>query len=61
MDTNKTQREKARWELHKNAMCCLEQILEAILHKIAAVLPPTSRLTNHPSKTNKTCKALLEK
>ena len=28
LDTNKMQREKARWEIHKNATCCLEQILE---------------------------------
>ena len=28
MDTNKIQGEKARWELHKNVMCCFEQILE---------------------------------
>ena len=24
-----TQREKTRWELHKNTMCCFEQSLEA--------------------------------
>ena len=34
-------------ELHK---CCLEQTLET-----AVVRPLTSHLTNHPSKTNKTC------
>ena len=27
--TNKIHWEKARWELHKNVMSCLEQILEA--------------------------------
>ena len=25
LDTNETYVEKSRWELHKNAMCCLEQ------------------------------------
>ena len=29
VDTNKTHREIARWELIKNAACCLEQNLEA--------------------------------
>ena len=51
----------ARQELHKNAACCLEQILEATPHKTAAIRPSTSHLTNHPSKTNKTWRALLEK
>ena len=44
-------------KLHKNAMCCFEQILEAIPHKTAVVWPLTSHLT---SKINKMCKALLE-
>ena len=25
--------EKAKWELHKNAVCCFEQILEVALKK----------------------------
>ena len=29
--------EKARWELHKNATCCFEQILEAASYKTAVV------------------------
>ena len=29
---------------------CLEQILEAVPHKIAATWPLVSNLTNHPSK-----------
>ena len=61
MDVNKTHRDKARWELHKNVKCCLEQILEAIPHKTAAIWPPTSHLSNPPSKTDKTCRELLEK
>ena len=27
MDANKTHKEKARWELHKNATICMEHIL----------------------------------
>ena len=53
LDVNKTHEEKARWELHKNAMCCFQQIFEPKLHKRAAVWPLTSHLKNHPSKANK--------
>ena len=35
IDTRKSHWEKARWELHKNAACCFEQILEATTHRIA--------------------------
>ena len=55
IDTNKTHREKAKCEL------CLEQILEATLHKKAAVRPLTTHPSNHSSKTNKTYGTLLEK
>ena len=61
MDANKTHKEKARLELHKNAANCLEQILEATSQKTAAIQPLASHLTNHSRKTNKTCWALLEK
>ena len=37
----KTQREKGRWELHKNATCCIE----------AEVWPLTSHLRNHANVT----------
>ena len=47
MDANKTHREKARWELHKNAMYNSEQILEATPHKTAAVQPLTSHFKNY--------------
>ena len=60
-DFNKTPWEKARWTLHKDAMCCFEQILEATPNKTVTVEPLASQLKNHPSKTNKTCWALLEK
>ena len=61
LDSNKMPGEKARWELHKNAACCFEQILEAAPYKTAVVRPLTSYLINHPSKTSKTCCALLKK
>ena len=32
MDTSKTYWENAKWELYKNVMHCLEQILEAVHH-----------------------------
>ena len=38
------------WELHKDAACCFEQILEAALHKTAVVWPFTSYLTNYQSE-----------
>ena len=44
MDANKTHGEKARWEPHKNATWCLEQILKAMPHKTAAVQSLTSYL-----------------
>ena len=53
IDANKTLKIKAGWELHKNAACCFEQILEAITLKTAAIWPPTSHLTNHPNEMNK--------
>ena len=37
MDANKMQREKAKWELYKNAMSNFEQIQEAAPHKVTAV------------------------
>ena len=42
--------------LHKNAVYCLEHILEDILEKTAVVQLPTSHLINYPIKTNNTCK-----
>ena len=54
MDANGTDQEKkARWELHKNAKCCFEQILKVRLHKRATIGPLTSYLTNHPSKRSR--------
>ena len=49
------------WELHKDALCYFKQILEAVSFQTAAVWPLTFYLTNHSSKTSKTCWAMLEK
>ena len=57
--TNKTLGEKARWELHKDAACYFESILEASHYKTAVVWPLTSHLTNHPRETSKICYAQL--
>ena len=35
--------------------------LEATHHKTTNIWPPTTHLTNHPSKTKKTCWVLLKK
>ena len=59
-DTNKTQRENARWVLQKNATCSCEQIMVAASHKAADVLPLTFHLENYLSKTNKTCEIMLD-
>ena len=48
-------REKARWGLHKDAVCSSEEILEVATEKTATVWLLTSHLTNYPSKTNKIC------
>ena len=45
----------------EKAASCLGQILETTHNKTAAVWPLASYLTNHSSKMNKTCGALLEK
>ena len=61
MDVNKMHKEKARWELNKNATFCFEQVLEATPHKTATIQSLPSHLKNHPSKMSKTCRTLLEK
>ena len=53
--------EKATGEQYKDSACYFEQIQVAVLHKTATVQPLTSYITNHPSKTSKTCWAMLEK
>ena len=61
MDANNMHKEKARWELHKNATSYFEQILDAATKKphLYGYFPLISK--NYPSKTNKTCETLLEK
>ena len=53
INPNEIHGEKDKWELHKIASYCFEQILKATTHKTAAVQPFTFDLTNHPSKTRK--------
>ena len=53
MDVIKTQK-KAKWEQYNNVTHCLENILEAIPHKMAGARPPISHLTNYTSKTSET-------
>ena len=45
MDANKTAGEKAWWQLHKNAMSNIEQVLEATPHKAN-----NYTATYHPSR-----------
>ena len=40
MDANKMAGEEARQQLHKNAMCNLEQVLATTPHKTPTVWPP---------------------
>ena len=49
MDANQTAGEKARRQLHKNASSNSEQVVEATLHKAAAVRPPSTHHENYPS------------
>ena len=59
-DFNETPGEKARLELHKNATCSFQQILEAECYKTAAVQQITSHLTNHLSSLYR-CGTRLQK
>ena len=47
MDANKTYGEKAWRQVHKNATTNIEQNLEAVTHKAAAVQPPTTHHENY--------------
>ena len=49
MDSNKTAREEARRQLHKNAASNPEQVLEATPHKTPNVRPPASYHENYSS------------
>ena len=61
LNSVKMQREKARWELHKNAISCLEKIWETAPHKTSAIWSLNFHHTNHPNKMNDICWALLVK
>ena len=47
MDANEADGEEARRQLHKNVASNIKQVLEATLHKEAAVRPPTSHHENY--------------
>ena len=49
LDANKTAKEKARRQLHKNAASNIEQVLEAKPHKAPTIRPPTSHHENYQS------------
>ena len=49
LDANKTAREKAWQQLHKNAASNIEEILEATPHKVPTIRPPTSHHENYQS------------
>ena len=49
MDANKMTGEKARQQLHKNAVSNTEQVLEATPHKAPTIWPPNSHHENYPS------------
>ena len=49
MDANKTAREEARRQLHKNAASDIEQVMAVTLHKTPTIRPPASHHENYPS------------
>ena len=49
LDANKTAGEKARRQLHKNAMSNIEQVLEATPHKAPTIRPSASHHENYQS------------
>ena len=51
LDTYKTQREKARWKLHKDATFCFEQILEVTIPQNSCTA--TYYLSHKPSQLYK--------
>ena len=55
MDANKMAGDKARWQLHKNAVSNIEQVLAATPHKTPTIRTPPSHHKNYPSETNQTC------
>ena len=49
LDANKTAREEARRQLHKNAASNIEQVLAATPHKAPTIRSPASHQENYPS------------
>ena len=49
LDTNKTDGEEARQQLHKNVASNIEQVLAATPHKAPTIRPPISHHENYPS------------
>ena len=49
MDTNKMSGENDWWQLHKNPVSNIEQVLEAAPNKATAVRPPTTHHKTYPS------------
>ena len=49
LDANKTAGEKARRQLHKNAVSTIEQVLEATPNKAPTIRLPTSHHENYQS------------
>ena len=49
LDANKTAREEARRQLHKNVASYTEQVLAATPHKTPTIRPPASHHENYPS------------
>ena len=49
LDANKTAREEARQQLHKNVVSNIKQVLVATLHKAPTIRPPASHHENYPS------------
>ena len=47
MNTNEMYGEKAWRQIHKNAVSNIEQLLESVPHKTAAVRPPITHLENY--------------
>ena len=61
MDADKAHREKARWELNKNAMNYIEQILEATSHKNLTPIPKTIQIrqTRHARHSRRSKEELI--
>ena len=48
LDPNEKYEDKVKWEILVNDTWCLEQIMEVVLHKTAALQPLASNLTKNP-------------